>query len=193
MSAILPVREKITELSAGLLLHKAIIAPWDLIGISIPWCSVMPAITWMYRMTNKWKGITRFILLGILLLWTFRVEVIDICQCHLFSGRSSYPTKRKQYHPYFPTQPLGLVPTDYTLLLPRKSESRNTGRSNYYISGNQLAAGNLHLSNGTNKKGFFFILAVIHWLFCSFHPCLLFCQNSTCRSLLSMRQAFVLR
>lgn len=27
MSAILPVREKVTELSAGLLLHKAIIAP----------------------------------------------------------------------------------------------------------------------------------------------------------------------
>lgn len=67
MSAILPVREKVTELSAGLLLHKAIIAPmgpyWYLHTLML--CNASYYL--MYRMTNKWKGITRFILLGILL------------------------------------------------------------------------------------------------------------------------------
>ena len=36
MSAILPVREKITELSAGLLLHKAIIAPMPKLPSAVP-------------------------------------------------------------------------------------------------------------------------------------------------------------
>ena len=54
MSAILPVREKVTE-SAGLLLHKAIIAPmgpyWYLHTLML--CNASYYL--MYRMTNKFE------------------------------------------------------------------------------------------------------------------------------------------
>lgn len=127
-----------------------------------------------------------------IIIWTFRVEVIDICQCHLFSGRSSYPTKRKQYHPYFQPSLLALFPLIILCYFP-ENLNRGTlaGVTITYLVISLLLAIYTYLTE--QIKGFFFILAVIHWLFCSFHPCLLFCQNSTCRSLLSMRQAFVLR
>ena len=105
----------------------------------------------MYRMTNKWKGITRFILLGILLYGLSELKLLTFANAIYFLAGVAIRQSGSNII-RISNQPLGLVPTDYTLLLPRKSESRNTGRSNYYISGNQLAAGNLHLSNGTNKK-----------------------------------------
>ena len=67
MSAVLPVREKATELSAGLLLHKAIIAPmgpyWYLHTLIL--CNASYFL--IYKVTDKWKGIIRFIILGIFL------------------------------------------------------------------------------------------------------------------------------
>lgn len=67
MSAVLPVREKVTELSAGLLLHKAIIAPmgpyWYLHTLIL--CNASYFL--IYKVTDKWKGIIRFIILGIFL------------------------------------------------------------------------------------------------------------------------------
>lgn len=84
MSAILPVREKITELSAGLLLHKAIIAPmgpyWYLHTLML--CNASYYL--MYRMTNKWKGITRFILLGILLYGLSELKLLTFANAIYF-------------------------------------------------------------------------------------------------------------
>lgn len=67
MSAVLPVREKVAELSAGLLLYKALIAPmgpyWYLHTLIL--CNASYFL--IYKVTNKWKGIIRFIILGIFL------------------------------------------------------------------------------------------------------------------------------
>lgn len=67
MSAVLPVREKVDELSAGLLLYKALIAPmgpyWYLHTLIL--CNASYFL--IYKLTSKWKGIIRFIILGIFL------------------------------------------------------------------------------------------------------------------------------
>lgn len=67
MSAVLPVREKVDELSAGVLLYKALIAPmgpyWYLHTLIL--CNASYFL--IYKVTDKWKGIIRFIILGIFL------------------------------------------------------------------------------------------------------------------------------
>ena len=76
MSAVLPVREKVTELSAGLLLHKAIIAPmgpyWYLHTLIL--CNASYFL--IYKVTDKWKGIIRFIILGIFLYILSEVRLL---------------------------------------------------------------------------------------------------------------------
>lgn len=69
MSAVLPVREKVDELSAGVLLYKALIAPmgpyWYLHTLIL--CNASYFLIYKVTKTNKWKGIIRFIILGIFL------------------------------------------------------------------------------------------------------------------------------
>lgn len=84
MSAVLPVREKVTELSAGLLLHKAIIAPmrpyWYLHTLIL--CNASYFL--IYKVTDKWKGIIRFIILGIFLYILSEVRLLTFANAIYF-------------------------------------------------------------------------------------------------------------
>lgn len=84
MSAVLPVREKVTELSAGLLLHKAIIAPmgpyWYLHTLIL--CNASYFL--IYKVTDKWKGIIRFIILGIFLHILSEVRLLTFANAIYF-------------------------------------------------------------------------------------------------------------
>lgn len=84
MSAVLPVREKVTELSAGLLLHKAIIVPmgpyWYLHTLIL--CNASYFL--IYKVTDKWKGIIRFIILGIFLYILSEVRLLTFANAIYF-------------------------------------------------------------------------------------------------------------
>jgi fucose 4-O-acetylase-like acetyltransferase len=84
MSAVLPVREKVTELPAGLLLHKAIIAPmgpyWYLHTLIL--CNASYFL--IYKVTDKWKGIIRFIILGIFLYILSEVRLLTFANAIYF-------------------------------------------------------------------------------------------------------------
>lgn len=84
MSAVLPVREKVTELSAGLLLYKAIIAPmgpyWYLHTLIL--CNASYFL--IYKVTDKWKGIIRFIILGIFLYILSEVRLLTFANAIYF-------------------------------------------------------------------------------------------------------------
>ncbi len=84
MSAVLPVREKVTELSARLLLYKAIIAPmgpyWYLHTLIL--CNASYFL--IYKVTDKWKGIIRFIILGIFLYILSEVRLLTFANAIYF-------------------------------------------------------------------------------------------------------------
>lgn len=84
MSAVLPVREKATELSARLLLYKAIIAPmgpyWYLHTLIL--CNASYFL--IYKVTDKWKGIIRFIILGIFLYILSEVRLLTFANAIYF-------------------------------------------------------------------------------------------------------------
>jgi len=84
MSAVLPVREKVTELSARLLLYKAIIAPmgpyWYLHTLIL--CNASYFL--IYKVTDKWKGIIRFIILGIFLHILSEVRLLTFANAIYF-------------------------------------------------------------------------------------------------------------
>lgn len=146
----------------------------------------------MYRMTNKWKGITRFILLGILLYGLSELKLLTFANAIYFLAGVAIRQSGNNIIRIFQPSLLTLFPLIILCYFP-ENLNRGTlaGVTITYLVISLLLAIYTYLTELI--KGFFFILAVIHWLFCSFHLCLLFCQNSTCRSLLSMRQAFVLR
>lgn len=84
MSAVLPVREKVAELSAGLLLYKALIAPmgpyWYLHTLIL--CNASYFL--IYKVTNKWKGIIRFIILGIFLYLLSELRLLTFANAIYF-------------------------------------------------------------------------------------------------------------
>lgn len=176
MSAILPVREKITELSAGLLLHKAIIAPmgpyWYLHTLML--CNASYYL--MYRMTNKWKGITRFILLGILLYGLSELKLLTFANAIYFLAGVAIRQSGSNIIRIFQPSLLALFPLIILCYFP-ENLNRGTlaGVTITYLVISLLLAIYTYLTE--QIKGFFFILAVIHWLFCSFHPCLLFVKT----------------
>ena len=107
MSAVLPVREKVDELSAGVLLYKALIGPYGYLHTLIL-CNASYFL--IYKVTDKWKGIIRFIILGIFLYILSELRLLTFANAIYFLAGVIIKQSKLPFIRIFQPSLLALVP-----------------------------------------------------------------------------------